>query len=117
MVIRAPDIYDAIEAAFELVQMIGNIGGEVRVLAVITLHHAVFLVSECARAKPLRSVFDVDVPALFQLFDRPLDEPRVKQGLFREPRVERDSEFDQIIPAIGKLLRQYEIVKTKVLGS
>ena len=46
MMIGAPDVDDEIEAALEFIQMIGDVRGKIRILAVLALDNAVLLVAE-----------------------------------------------------------------------
>jgi hypothetical protein len=55
VVVGAPDVDDALEAALELVHVIGDVGGEVGGLAVLAHHDAVLLVAEGGRAEPERA--------------------------------------------------------------
>ncbi len=54
MVIGAPDVDDPVESAVEFVQVIGDVGSEVGVLAVFTLHDAILLVAVVGGTEPLR---------------------------------------------------------------
>ncbi len=52
MVIGAPDVDDAIKTALELVEVIGNVGGELGVDAVVALDHAIFFIAKSRGAEP-----------------------------------------------------------------
>jgi hypothetical protein len=88
VVVGAPDVDDAVEAALVLVEVVGDVGGEVGEEAVLALHDAVLLVAEGRRAEPLGAVLQVDVPGRLELGHRALDQAGVEQALLREPLVE-----------------------------
>jgi hypothetical protein len=87
--VRAPDIEYTIEAAFELVDVISDVGGEVGVDAVVALDHAVLLVAEVGGAEPQGAVLFVNVAVLLHGGDGAVDHAGFVQGLFREPGVEK----------------------------
>ncbi len=93
VVVGAPDVDDAVEAAVELVLVVGDVGGEVRVVAVGLDEHAVLVVTEVGRAEPHRALVLVDVAGLAQRGDRANDRgltagALLVQRALREPHVE-----------------------------
>lgn len=46
MMVRSPDVDDAFETPLVFVQVIGNVGSEVRVESVVALHDAILLVAK-----------------------------------------------------------------------
>ena len=82
MVVGAPDVDDPVEAAFELVQMVGDVGREIGVQAVVALYDAILLVAEFRGLEPQRAVLFVEVSRGVQPFDAAFDESCVEQGFF-----------------------------------
>ena len=101
-----PDVDDLVEAAFELVQMVGNVGGEISVEAVLALDDAVLLVAERRRAEPAGAVLDIEMAFLRQQVDAAGNEASVVERLFGEPDVEMDAELFEIVAAIRQLFGQ-----------
>jgi hypothetical protein len=89
VVVGAPDVDDAVEAPLELVQVVGDVGGEVGVDAVVAPHHPVLLVAEGGGAEPQGAVLFVEVAVLAQLFHGLVDEAGFMQGLLGEPACRR----------------------------
>src|ERR1019366_10354470 len=56
VVIGAPDVYEPLKSAFTLVLEIGDVGGEVGVVAARAHEHAILVVAVGARAQPQRAV-------------------------------------------------------------
>ena len=79
VVIRAPDVDQVVEAAAELLGDVADVGGEVGRLAVRADDDPVLVVAERRRAEPQRAVLLVDVAAVAQPLDRPLDPAVVVQ--------------------------------------
>jgi hypothetical protein len=85
VVIGAPDVDDALEAALELVHVIGDVGGEVGGLAVLADHDAVLLVAEGGGAEPERAGLLVEVAGLAQALDGAVDGAALGQRALRVP--------------------------------
>ena len=79
--------------AVALVAVVGDVGGEVRVVAVGFDDDAVFVVTVLRRFEPRGAVLFVDVAACAQVVDRLLDLAVFVQAVLVEPDVERDAEF------------------------
>ena len=71
--IGAPHIDHEIEPTLKLVEVVGDIGRKIGVLAVFALYDTVFFVAESTRAEPFRAVLDVDVAARLEPCDRAFD--------------------------------------------
>ena len=52
MVIRAPDIDEQVISAPQLIPVVGDIGSQVRVLAILFPHDTILFVPECRRSEP-----------------------------------------------------------------
>ena len=52
VVVGAPDVDDLVEAALQLVEVVGNVGCEIGVLTVVALDDAILLIAESGRAEP-----------------------------------------------------------------
>ena len=63
MVVGAPDVDQPVEAALELVEVVGDVRGEVRVLAGRALEDAVLVVAVLGRAQPQRALGAVRLAA------------------------------------------------------
>ncbi len=97
MVIRPENVDQAIEAAFPLVEVVGDIGGEIGLRAVLADDHAVLLVAEVGRTKPGGAVFLVKHAAFFEHGERIVDPVAFRQALLGEPAVEGDAELGQVV--------------------
>ena len=73
MVVGAEHVDQAVEAALDLVLVVGDVGGEVRRRAGRALEHPVLVVAEGLRAHPQRALGLVGVPVLAQQRVRGLD--------------------------------------------
>ena len=69
MVIRAPDVDRAVEAAVVLVDVVGDVGHEVGQRAVALPEHAILVVTELRGAQPERALGFVGQAALAQQLD------------------------------------------------
>ena len=116
VVVGAPDVDDAVEAALVLVGVVGDVGGEVGEQAVLTLDHAVLLVAEGGRAEPLGAVLHIQVAAGLELGDGLLDQAGVEQRALGEPLVEGDAELLQIFAAVAELLGEGETMHPGVVA-
>src|SRR2546422_762394 len=81
VVVGAPDVDHAVEAALELVEVVGDVGGEISVLAVLAPHHPVLLVAERARSKPQCAALLEQVPARLQELEGLVDQAVVVKRL------------------------------------
>ncbi len=95
VVIRTPDVDQQVVAAGELVAVIGDVGQQVRGLAVGLDEHAVLVVAEVGGAQPDRTVGVVHLAAGAQVVERRLDGVAVDQRLLAEPDVELDAHAGQ----------------------
>lgn len=80
--IRAPHVNHPIEAALEFLQMIGDVGSEIRGLAIIAFDHPILFVAKGAGAKPQRPVFFIDVAGGAQPMQGLVDCAAFLQGAF-----------------------------------
>ena len=74
VVIGAPDVDLAIEAALALALVVGDVRGEVGVLAIGADQHTVLVVAEVCRAQPQRALAPIRAPLLGE------DRQRVRHG-------------------------------------
>src|SRR2546430_7275619 len=81
VMVGAPDVDHAVEAALELVEVVGDVGGEISVLAVLAPHHAVLLVAERAGSKPQRAALLEQMPARLQQPEGLVDQALVVKRL------------------------------------
>ena len=84
--IGPPDIDDALETAFELLLMVGDVGSEIRRLAVGADDDPVLLVTQFGCAKPRRTVLDIEMPVSLKASDSALDCPAVLEFFFMASR-------------------------------
>ena len=115
MMVRPPDVDDEVRAALELVQMIGNVGRKIGVLAILASYHAILLVAESRGTEPCRPVLFVKMAVLVEALQRALDQPRIVERALREPVIESNAEFGEIAATVFELLVQGEIVKVRVV--
>jgi hypothetical protein len=93
--------------ALELVEVVGDVGGEIGIEAVVALHDAVLLVAEGGGLEPFGAVLEVDVAGLFQLLDGARHHAGVVEAALGEPDVEMHAEFLEVGAAIGQLFGQH----------
>ena len=60
--------------------MIGDVGGEIGGLAVVALHHSIFLITKGAGAKPQRAFFLIDIAGGTQPMEGLVDRTLFLQG-------------------------------------
>ncbi len=101
--VGTPDVDDQVVSALQFVEVIGNVAGEIGVLAVLPLHDPILFVSEGCRTEPFRAFLNVKMAALLQLKHGFFNLAAGEQGAFGEPAVEGHTEFRQIVLAIGQL--------------
>ena len=75
VVVGAEDVDQLVEAALALVEVIGDVGGEIGVLAVLAHDHAVLLVAELGRAEPVAPSCSNRWPCCAQALERAVDRP------------------------------------------
>ncbi len=66
MVICSPDVDQEIVATSKFVAMIRDVGGQIRVFAVLLLDHPIFLIAKHRGPKPERTVLLQQEPARLQ---------------------------------------------------
>ncbi len=109
MVIGAQDVEQVLEAALALVEVVGDVGGEIGPRAVLPHDHPVLLVAEIGRAEPLGAVLLVDHVVLPQQVERMVDRAAVGQAAFGEPAVVANAEFRKVVADVGEDVREAEI--------
>jgi hypothetical protein len=97
VVVGAPDVDHPVEAALELVHVIGDVGGEVGRLAVLAHHHPVLLVAEGGGAEPQGARPVVELAGLAQALDGLVDRALLGEGALGEPLVVLDAELGQVV--------------------
>ena len=97
MVVGAPDVDDPVEPSFELVEVIGDVGGEVGALSVGAHEHPVLLVAVGGRVEPERPVSFVGFAALAQDLEHARDGPRGDELALGEPAIEHHPETCEVI--------------------
>ena len=114
VVVGAPEVDQPVVAALALVEVVGDVGAEVRPLPVRAPQDAVLVVAELARAKPQGSLVLVHVPALAQQLQGAVDLALARQHVLVEEAVEADPEAlergpdvldHQLDAALGQLRR------------
>ena len=63
VVVRAPDVDQQLVAALALVEVIGDVGGEIGLLAIGAHHHPILVIAELGGLEPLGTVLGVHPPA------------------------------------------------------
>ena len=97
VVVGAPDVDDPVEAALQLVHVVGDVGGEIGGLAVVAHHHAVLLVAVVGGAKPPGTVLLVEVARFAQAVDDLVHRAGLHQGALRVPLLVADAEQLQVV--------------------
>ncbi|MNC84464.1 hypothetical protein D3C83_00200 [compost metagenome] len=77
VMIGPPHVDHELEAVLEFVLVVGDVRGEISVLPVLALDHAVLLVAEAGRAEPAGAAFRENAAFVLEHFDDALDLPRV----------------------------------------
>ena len=95
VMIRAPHIDDAIEAALQLLVMVGDVGGEVSVEPVLSLHDTILIVAEDGGAKPGGAVILVQMTVRAQFVQSARDLALVVERLLRVPAIELNGKARQ----------------------
>ena len=108
MVVRTPQIDDALEATLELLHVVGNVRSEVGGLTILANDNAVFFVAELRCAKPDRAVLVVGMPGGAQTRDGAVDGAAGDQRSLRVPAVEGHAELFQVLANLGQLAVQGE---------
>ena len=101
VMVRAPDVDQQIVAALPLVEVVGDVGGEIGLLAVGAHHHAVFVVAELRRLEPLGAILRVHAAALAQLVQRLVDGAAAVELALGIPAVEAHAELFEIVADVG----------------
>ena len=102
VVVRAPDVDQQFVAALQLVEVIGDVGGEVGLLAVGAHHHAVFVVAEFGGLEPLGAVLGVHAAAdLRSSASACVDGAALVELALRIPAVEAHAELFEIVADVG----------------
>ena len=86
VVVGAPDVDQPVEAALALVLEVGDVGGEVGVLAARAHEHAVLVVAVRARAQPQRAVLRVGLAARGERVEHALDRAGARAASARRTR-------------------------------
>ena len=94
--ICAENIDKAIESALALVEMVGNVRGEIRPGAVLPYYYAVLLVAEIAGPEPGGAIFLVEHSPLFENGERIVDPVAFRQALLGEPAIKGDAELGEV---------------------
>jgi len=85
-----------VEAALALVEVVGDVGGEVGLDAVLADHDAVLVVAELGGAEPGGAVLDVEPALLAKPLERAVDRAAVGERLLAGPDVEVHSEAVEV---------------------
>ena len=101
VVIGAPDVDGALEAALPLVAVVSDVGHEVGVGAIRLAQHAVLVVSERGGLEPQRAVLLVRVLPLGEIGERLLDELFLVEPGLEEDHVEPDPKLPQVLLLLG----------------
>ena len=97
MVVGAEHVQRGLEAALELVQEVGDVGGEIGRAAVLADHDAVLFVAEIGGAEPGGAALLVQVAVLAQPVDRVLHGAGFLEIALGEPGVEVHAELGQVV--------------------
>ncbi|EXI74510.1 MAG: hypothetical protein AW07_01741 [Candidatus Accumulibacter sp. SK-11] len=108
--VGTPDVDQALEAPFTLVEVVGDVGREIGVEAIVALHDPVLLVTESGRAEPAGTILQIEMTRLRQSLDAARDQAGGEQRLLGEPDVEVHAGFLEIAAAVGQLLGEDEIM-------
>ena len=103
MVVGAPNVDHAIKAALKLVQVVGDVGGEVGGLAVVAFYHAVFVVTKAGGQKPQCAVALFNVAVVLQAGDGAADLVGVgSQAALGKPLLIVHAEFAEVFANIAQ---------------
>ena len=97
MMVRTENVDQVIVVPLPLSVVIGNVGGEVSLLAIVTNDNAVLFISVVRRTKPRGAVFLIEHAPLFQHGQCIVNQVVLGQALLGEPAVKGDTKFSKII--------------------
>src|SRR5258708_21615959 len=109
VMVRPQHVDEAREAALGLAQVIGDIGREVGLLAVLAPHHAILLVPELARPEPGRTVALLETPLGCEHLERMIDGAALGEGALGTPVIEEDAELPEVVADVREHLREREL--------
>src|SRR5665213_977444 len=99
-----------VEAAGALVEVIGDVRGEVGFLAILANYDPILLVAKDSRAKPPRALLELKKALGFEDLEAAIDLARFNQIALGEPVIEGDAELGKISadkrqhPALGEII-------------
>ena len=102
VMVRAPDVDDQVEAALELVVVVGDVRREIGGVAVALAQHAVLVVAQLGGPEPERAVSFKAHARGGQVGEGLVHLAVRHQGFFREPDVVAHAEGRKVLPDGGK---------------
>jgi len=101
---------EAREAALALVEVVGDVGGEVGLLAVLAHHHAVLLVAELGGAEPQCPFLAIQPVLRLEHAERVVDRAARGERALRAPAVEDHAELAQVLADVGEHRLERELL-------
>ena len=108
VVVGAPDVDQGVEAALKFVEVVGDVGSEIGVLAVLALDDAILLVAEIRGTEPSRAILFVEMACLFEHGEGIGHPPRFIQRSLREPVIECHAKSREHVADLGNLAIENE---------
>ena len=102
VVVGAEDVDEARKAALALFEVVGDIGGEVGLLAVLAHHHAILFIAEFGGAEPGGAVLHHQPSLLLEHREGMIDGAALRQRTFRTPAIEHHAELGEVVADIGE---------------
>jgi len=102
VMIGAKHIDEPREAALALGEMVGDVGGEVGLVAVLTHHHPILLIAEGGGPEPERTFPPVQVPGALEHRERVIDGAALGELALGGPLIEAHPELGKIVADVGE---------------
>ena len=102
MVVGAEHVDEPLEPAQALVEVVGDVGSEIRAYAILALDDAVLVIAKGGRPEPQRAVLPVRVALRLEAPQCLVDRARGRERALRVPAIEFDAHVGKIRADVGE---------------